>query len=526
VGDFAKIVGAILLAVVAMAAIAAAIAATIATIAVIAAITLLVYTAWLPGDYFIALFTHVSGAPPAGRVVDRTYVYRTFKLSRLTDRGMAWPSYFFGPAEADARETILEAITRCQNDCGRCWEWANSLIADSENLLVFIPYVGIMIGFVVGTVTGAVIAAVATAVNLILIAAIATVVIFVGMVLRQVDTAMRFLRGAIIRCPNSACSQRIRPYPAYRCPDCGNLHSDIRPGPLGIVSRNCTCGKSLPTLLILGSAGLVAVCRQCGTELHRRTGIAAEIVIPFFGGVGAGKTQLIFTLIEALQSLDGDIRVEPDPETRDRIERIRASLDEHGMTNPTTRELPRPYILHLKIGLSERLIYLFDAAGERHYRLSDLEETGYHDKGATLVFVADPLAADYVWEQLTPEQRSKIHGPRSDVSRIGLAYEQTTEHILRMGDRAKNIRLAFVLTKADLLPATDHDEALSAQKIMRGSGGLDMGNIIRRAEQSFRTVDFFMTAAIADDERGIPHESVANLALWLLRSEGIRLKGR
>ena len=100
-------------------------------------------------------------------------------------------------------------------------------------------------------------------------------------------------------CP--ACSERV-PYPGYVCPGPPRTrHRDVRPGRFGIVRRRCQCGKPMKTLLLFGSSRMTAFCPHCGHLLEHRPGEAPEIVLPFFGAVGAGKTRLLFSIVTQLQ---------------------------------------------------------------------------------------------------------------------------------------------------------------------------------------------------------------------------------
>ena len=57
----------------------------------------------------------------------------------------------------------------------------------------------------------------------------------------------------------------------------------------------------MKTLLLFGSAQMDAYCPHCGTSLEHRPGKAPEIVLPFFGAAGAGKTRLLFSMVAQLR---------------------------------------------------------------------------------------------------------------------------------------------------------------------------------------------------------------------------------
>lgn len=488
----------------------------------------LYYFAVFPLNYVLSMFNRINADAPEMDDVESSHSARIFSLTKRADRQVAQPSYFFGPAEVDARSIIRAAIGRCRRSFTQGSQAADNAMEIEAVFLRTVLGNGTQIGLVVGTIMGTTATAIVAFVHLAMMMVSAISAITVGMILRMIDTTMRFIRGVVIRCPNPQCSRPVRPYPAYRCSACGELHKDIRPGPFGIVCRTCICGARLPTLLITGTAGLAAICRICGTELHHRAGKAAEIIVPLFGGANTGKTQLIYALVAALRSMDERLSIEPDGQTAERLNRIADALAASGRTNPTLVRAWQPYVLHLRLGLSERLVYLFDAAGEVHYKLASLKRSGYHNKGRTVVFVADPLAADNIWDDFSSAEQRKLLPLRSQYDDNELSYEQTREHMRRLGRKDKRMRLAFVLTKGDLLPAhlkaSGPSEDVVRKRIV-DSGGLDLGNLVREAGQNFKSVKFFQTSALVDDA-GCPDKSVVILARWILRSEGIILEER
>jgi len=276
----------------------------------------------------------------------------------------------------------------------------------------------------------------------------------------------------------------------------------------------------------------VTGARPAATEISRirdRAHPLAEIVIPFFGCIKAGKTQLMYTLTSALSDLateTGGTVLPADDANRDEIERLRARMSITGSPGPTTPRSPEALVLRASFGPSERNIYLFDAAGELHYRPDRLDEMRYLDKAKTLVFVADPLAADGIWARLSADQQREYAAIRSDWAGVELAYELPREQIRRMGGKGHAMRLAFVVTKADVLAGTRvRAQFGSVREMVVDPDGMDLGNIAREAEQSFGHVDYLETAATTGEEAP-PHESVEALARHLLDAEGIRFRGR
>ncbi len=448
-------------------------------------------------------------------------------LGKHQDQLIAEPSYFFGPAADDIEGVARGCAERCRTCFRQGTELIRTLTADGESPLWYLCVVGICIGLVAGGIIGLAGAAVLGILNFLITVVTILGALFVSVMMRSLDATRRFVDRVRMPCPE--CHRAVAPYPTYRCPGCSKPHKDIRPGPRGIAFRNCECEARFPTSLLTGAGNLLAECPDCGVRLPDRFGAVPEIVIPFFGGLNVGKTQLMYTLVSALCVLvemnGGTIDFEGD--AAERLTRIGEDLALNGRPDKTIPEMPRAYILRLKLGLAQRLMYLFDAAGELHYTPEGLSQLNYLDKAKVLIFVADPLAADSLWAQVPAKSRAALADVRSSKAEGELAYQQTREQMRRMGGKRKYARLAVVVTKADLLEemgitSVSGGGESSVRDLVWGSSGLDMGDVVREARQSFAAVKFFHTAAVIGD-LGLPDGSVGQLARWLLWSEGIRL---
>jgi hypothetical protein len=487
----------------------------------------IVYTVLLPSEYISAMIQRIDDEMPAPWEIGETVAAAALRLTSRQDSQIAFASYFFGPAEVDAKEILRAAFARCAKRCRSAASSTGIPNPDEGFLIGLVIFIGIWLGLIMGAILGFLCTAVVATTHIVVMTTVALAMISFSFALRGADSAMRFARGVMISCPNPTCSRRVRPYPAYRCPSCRKLHRDIRPGPLGVLRRVCTCGERLPTLLLIGAGRLDAVCQQCGQELPAGIGTAAEIIAPVFGSVNAGKTQLVYMLTLALGQLaeERNTTLVMDSDTDRRLKLVGETLTSSGNTAPTLAESPEPYICRLKVGLYERIIYLFDAAGEIHHRLATLERLRYLDKGRTLIFVADPVSSDGFWSAISSADQVRLSDSRSSLDDIELAYELTREQMRRMSRRSKSIRFAFVLSKADLIEnaeawklRTGHHDAL--REIFVDPTYMDLGNLIREAEQSFKSVDFFATAAVRDED-GLVDDSVVELARWILDAEGV-----
>lgn len=484
------------------------------------------YCLWLPTLYFVAVAKSLNTNLDNIGVLESCWLGRNLRIAKHIDQERSYPHYFFGPVEVDMRFTAASASRSIRSNISAARNFGTGLIGDLSNPFGVSAGIGVVAGLGPGAICGLIAAAAVMIIHIFVAAICIVIAALTGIILRLADKTMRFAWGIRLTCP--ICANSVRPYATYKCDSCGELHRDIRPGRRGIAGRRCICGNRMPTLLLVGVGRLAAMCSECGSALPPRFGKIPIIVIPFFGSVRAGKTQLIYILALAFCSLvegaGGTAKFTAD--TSHEIERIGEQLAGNGSPRPTVAKTPEAYVLYIKLGLSERYVYFFDPAGELHYRSDSLDDLRYLDKANTLIFAADPLSVETVWMKLDPEQKERLLAIRSDWAEVELAYELPREQMRRMGNKGRVMRLGFVVTKKDLLAEAGFSEPAdeSIKDFVTGVDGMDMGNLVREAEQSFGHVGFFETASILD-EAGDPDSSVEELAIWLMRSEGITVGG-
>jgi hypothetical protein len=431
--------------------------------------------------------------------------------------------YFYGPARADAEHAVRVAYRSCQE----LWEMGGDLISDSfeaDDATWFTWPLGVggAIGLAVGSLAGGLIVGVLAVIHLLVVAIFAILVRVLGTALRVVDTAMLRVKNVKMVCPH--CYERV-PYPAYDCPSatCDKRHRDVRPGKYGIVRRRCQCGTPMNTLLLLGSSKMPAFCphRGCEHSLEHRPGEAPEIVLPFFGATGAGKTRLLYSMVTQLQAWTdkGQLKAEfGDSSTARELDVAGTLMRSGASTIGTSIELPRASVIRLSLKKGTRILQLYDAAGERFYDTDRTEELRYLNKARTFILVIDPLSVEAFWLQLPAGIQEELRPVRSAAPSPDLAYQQTHQQIEAMGVPLKKARLAIVFSRSDLIGTLDGDVTEWART------ELGLGNLIRSTMQNFREVRYFRTAAIMESD-GSVDSSIAELMRWVMAREGVQLPG-
>jgi len=442
------------------------------------------------------------------------------------DADPAVPQYFYGPALADADLAVRIATAECRRLGQRVGRTVGSAFAADLPPLTWPLGIGGAIGMAVGTVVGAAAAAGCACVHLLAVGISAGTVRVTGRALRGADSAVLRVKNIRMVCP--ACFERV-PYPAYECPGrgCTRRHRDIRPGRFGILRRRCQCGAQLKTLLLFGSAGMKAFCSRCDHPLEHRPGGAPELVLPFFGAAGAGKTRLLLSMVSQLQQWSGKQEQAAgrrrerftlqfgDAATVSKLEHADQLLSGDAEIGKTPAKLPRAYVIRLVSMRRTRIVHAFDAAGELFYTSERTQELGYLDKARTFVLVIDPLSVEAFWDRLLPDQQAGLKGVRSAAPSPELAYQQAHQEIEAMGMRLRQARLAVVFSRADLIDTPAEDVAIWARD------ELGLGNLIRSARLNFGEARFFRTAAVITG--GVMDESIPALLRWVLARNGIDL---
>ena len=442
--------------------------------------------------------------------------------------------YFYGPALADADHAVRIAYRECR----RLWQRGSRTVASAfggDTAILTGPLgVGGAVGMAAGTVVGTVVTVGCACVHLLAVGISAAVVRAAGTALRAADSAVLRVKNIRMICP--ACYRRV-PYPAYECPGdgCTRRHRDIRPGRFGILRRRCRCGAPMKTLLLFGSAGMNAYCPRCNHSLEHRPGHAPELVLPFFGAAGAGKTRLLFSMVTQLKQWSQKQQPEAERHGKRRRERRRERfavrfgdsatirklenadqlLSPDIDTDKTRTELPRAYVIRLVSRRRTRILQMFDAAGELFYTSERTQELGYLDKARTFILVIDPLSVEAFWDRLLPDQQAELKAVRSAAPSPELAYQQAHQEIESMGVRLRKARLAVVFSRADLINAPAEDVAVWA------CDELGLGNLVRSARLNFGETCFFYTAAVMTG--GVIHDSITALLRWVLAGNGLNL---
>lgn len=459
----------------------------------------------------------------------RTPEFVTVPPYRPADE-LAHRNYFFGPAVRDLRQLVTQGrrlLVRGVTDAYR-GVTARQFRAPSTHRAISVPYgLTLCLGLGTGTAVAVVVLGVLLGVQALAVALLTAGARLTALTLRATDRTVMIARGLPrgMLCPS--CFERVR-YPAYDCPRaaCRRRHADIRPGTFGLFRRRCACGERIPTLLMLmgRETRLSGYCvhEHCGKPMNPDAGHMPELILPLIGGRAAGKTQLMAAVVKSLEHAaenGGPALRLADPESTANQHVLNEVLQIHGHTRPTQKTLPRAHSFVLGSGRAERLVHVFDTAGERFVNREETDALRYIREARTFLFVLDPMAVEAFWTRLDPAGPTVDRTLASTVDPEDV-FSRSVQTVRTMGTRLDRSRLAVAVSKRDLLvgqPALlpeRPDDSESAREWLCERLGLR--NLVTTMDLEFGEVRFFCTAAVADAE-GRVDATITHLAEWCLR---------
>ncbi|MCA1702029.1 MAG: hypothetical protein LC808_01650, partial [Actinobacteria bacterium] len=254
--------------------------------------------------------------------------------------------------------------------------------------------------------------------------------------------------------------------PVYSCPHCPEgspaLHRKLIPGPQGVFSHVCRCGNSLPTLLLRKKWKLQAYCQHngCNKPLPVKGLTAPTIHIPVVAGRAAGKT--VF-MMAAVASLETQAQNSPDPlsfefadlqakkEYRTRRDALeKAAFSGIGATLPEISVKAFNIYIGPEGSAQRRLLYLYDAAGERYETSDGVATFRFLGHTAGVIVIVDPFSFAAVRRFVTSDVLAGLRHSEADADEVFGRFAQTLRENLSVRITQKiEVPVAVVLTKCD-----------------------------------------------------------------------------
>ena len=350
-------------------------------------------------------------------------------------------------------------------------------------------------------------------------------------------------------CP--ICQRKLN-LPAYSCPKCGVIHSNLSPSKYGVLLRKCQCGTKIPTTFFNGRQKLTAICPECSTKL-KDGGKHKEILIPIIGGAKAGKTCFIGMAISQIEKtskpngLDFSYPTIVDDDFHD----IKLNMSK-GLLPIKTADLRLKYYQFYLTPPGQKLnnlISLCDIAGEAYGSLKEIgSQIGYKYANAFLI-VIDPLSVRKYRNEIKRKiNLSKYGASENELDDILSILITTLENMHCL--TSKNIvkaDVAIVFTKCDIPGLDEIIGATAVRNYMQLNHissayeatnrvceqfliNYEEENFLNGLKSKFKSMQFFTCSALGHVADGSPFKPVGveDPILWVIdkASASINLKNK
>lgn len=329
---------------------------------------------------------------------------------------------------------------------------------------------------------------------------------------------LRFIKGRIWGiCPH--CHYKFD-IPYYICPDCGHVHKRLTSGPYGIIKRRCMCGQKIPATNFLGRFRLKAVCPECSKEIESRE--ASPICIPIVGGRTVGKTSFMYSTVSTLvnqisREKKWNIRFINEYE-EDKFIKASALINKGILpekTNKSDTPTHNVFISSERFS-SEKLLYLYDIAGEFFDLRATIRRQNYYRYIEGLIFIIDPLSLHSVKQK---EEFKDIKASDTNVNDLIDRFVLGLREIRQVQlSKLIDIPVAVVVNKMDVIgyqgDVLDFIKEMGEEKV------------IRKFEHNFSNYKFFSCSTLGKVDKDELYEikGVAEPIEWILSNANKELR--
>jgi GTPase SAR1 family protein len=274
--------------------------------------------------------------------------------------------------------------------------------------------------------------------------------------------------------------------PAYKCPNCGTVHTKLVPGVYGILNRKCIgdgtvkCGHQLPTAFFNGRSQLEAICSHCQSPLNDRE--TRPICIPVVGGRSVGKTAFITAFAHDFGTIVAPSKgLQLEAYNTDK-EAMYNDLDRAYQTSTfnltpmrtmvgtqAVSSVSFSFFVKSENFSPDRLVHVYDIAGEVFTKNVEVEVQKQYEYCHGIVLIVDPLAIQSIYNRYEA-QLSEIDKNRrgeADTTAIVDAFINKLREVTGLSDRKMHsVPLAVVITKIDAVQAIDEQLGLKAAEAL------------------------------------------------------------
>lgn len=444
-------------------------------------------------------------------------------------------SYFFDKGYRDLGNTIRDAWRSnghsMEEYIGKIGNEIQSLPLSEHRFLTVCKIVMNILALLSVLVFGSLITAAVSIVNIAVLLVIMAGIYLVFSVVWLADRIYLMRNRIFTACPE--CKEKSL-IPTYICPKCGAKHTNLTPGVYGIFHRTCTgsidgqvCGEILPTTFWGGRGKLAAVCPHCDAPLSGQESV--PLCIPVVGGRSVGKTAFITAFakefIDSLAPEKGWEVAIYDEKKRELYREIEADylsgktrMTERPTDSSSASSVPFSFFVRGKEFVHERLVHVYDIAGEVFTDSSENEVQKQYEYCQGMVLVIDPFAIPSVRfrleEWLTPQDIAGIG--KADINGILDSFLNKLREVTGLTERKmSSVPLAVVIGKMDSAGLSGDMGDVAVRRLMKEKPEVfgdyydtmdylcrkfladnGMGSFVNAVSLRFKTNRFFACSAI------------------------------
>lgn len=322
----------------------------------------------------------------------------------------------------------------------------------------------------------------------------------------------------------AVCHTKI-PLPVYICPGCGAEHAHLIPtAKFGPFYRRCKCGRSLPTIRILGRSKLDAICPSCKRPLDNEKFAPASIVL--VGGSSVGKSLLmmdsVFSIKDHVASTLGWTVTIPNDDVP-KVDAIVRNFEAGILPNITPDAAVEAICMETNAPgwIFPRRLYLYDPPGESFRAVAKVTRHKYYEHMRAVVFVVDPSTIPGVMEAY-----DNAGVPFS----VTQAVAQTAEDSFnrwQIGMEQEYGKLVSQTSCAVVIGKTDEPSFQTVTGLAAGAGDaacrdflqrFGCGNLLSLLDSSFSNVACFAVGAVGSGGSGKAFSPIGvdEMLTWVL----------
>lgn len=451
-------------------------------------------------------------------------------------------SYFFGPGYAQLVATIQNAFELNAASGKKMKATGDSLKGDSTGTWGTIKSIGGIIyscaGYFCINVIGMVLCAVLGLIHGSITTAVMVVIYIIFTIVWLVDRVYLLTRKIRSDCP--VCHERFL-IPMFMCPDCGAMHKKLVPGPYGIWTHTCTCGRKLPATFMNGRSKLEAYSPCCEAPLVASD--ARPIVFQLIGGSKAGKTVYLSAFFhEYLQKLSKNRNLQVA--IADQYKPYFDDLEEwyNGADCPATAQLNSqmyPIVIDSSLGV-KRQFSIYDIAGEMFNGSTaeaEVQQQQFHYCNG-LLFLIDPFSSGTL-------RASRMNAGESLFDFSEMASEDVATNFINYlihtghakADARCNIPISVLIAKSDVREIKREIGPAKIRSIFRTNSeqygtyenardsvcrqfliNIGLSTTVDELETQFSNLHYFPISAMGHTPDGTPYEpwGIMDAVEWML----------